>query len=483
MAIELYNHPQFTAMEADYRLFNDLYEGRHATMKQACYLWLHELEAAKMDGAKYRTIRENRSRYTNLFEPVESTWVSMTLRDEVDIDQETLDLLGDYASNVDGEGHDLKSFLMLKVAPYYFRFGAVHIITDTPDVGDVSQASKAEGKKLGLRPYFEALTPLECPDWVIAPGMSNCSAVYQAFRNEYQADAPRTGLTDKPQRKSYSTVRELVGGIYRVTRYESNDITGMKSWQFVSQKDVGSFSELPVAGVICDPWLKDVAQLSLRLFNLESALDSQLNSQAFQRIMIAGNLSSEAKIAWNEYVVNFLPEAASVTVIEPSNPAALQARIEQTVEQIQRVAFNRNHSLPGDSKEAPSAEASNAMKEEQISLSLQAINDLETLINRSVKHWAMLTGNNKFKGKVTIGRDIAEEAIQSSIDRFMAMSDEIKKVPTWYKASLKRIVDREQLAEEEQIKKEIEALPEQGADKSAEKSRQDILTAAAAADG
>ncbi len=483
MAIELFQHPQFTAMEAEYRLYNDLNEGRHATMKSPQYLWMHELEHAVKDGAKYRSIRELRSRYTNLFEPVESTWVSMALRDEVDIDDETRKLFGDHINDVDGEGHDLKSFLMLKVAPAYFRYGNVHIITDTPDVGDVATASKDQARKAGLRPYFEAITPLECPDWILAPGMPNCSAVYQAFRNEYQADAPRTSLTSKPQRKSYSTVRALVGGRYLITRYESSDITGQKSWQQVSQKDLGAYAELPVAGVICDPWLKDVAQLCLRLFNLESALDSQLNAQAFQRIIVSGNMSDGAKMAWSEYAVNFVPESSAVTVVEPSNPAALQARIEQTVEQLQRVAFNRSHALPADSKESPSADASNAMKEEQISLALQAVNDLETVINRAVKHWAMLSGNTNFNGKVTIGRDIAEEAIQDSIDRFMSLSDEIKKVPTWYKASLKRIVDREQLAEEVEIKKEIDALPNAGADTSTEDRRAEILAAAAAVDG
>lgn len=205
MGTELYKHPQFEAMETEYRLFQDLSEGRHAVMIQPQYLWMHELEYATKDGPKYRAIREKRSRYTNLFEPVESTWVSMALRDEVDIDEETQKLFGEHINNVDGEGHDLKSFLMLKVAPAYFRYGNVHIITDTPDVGDVTNASKETARAKGLRPYFEAVTPLECPDWVLAPGMPSCSAVYQAFRNEYQADAPRSALTDKPQRKSYST--------------------------------------------------------------------------------------------------------------------------------------------------------------------------------------------------------------------------------------------------------------------------------------
>lgn len=453
--IKLHDHPEYAEGAKALKLFEDLYEGEHSCLAgNTDILWPHELEKAAKDGAKYREIREARSRYTNLFEPIESTWVNIILSDSIEIPDDVKKLFEGIESDVDGAGHSLETFIREKVAPSYIRYGKVFILTDAPAV---EVRTVAEERAVGLRPYFSMLDPIEVHDWQYKQTSGDSNKLL-GIRTEYIADLPRASLTDAPQRLVFSAVRELSGANYITTIFvQKQDAQKQKTWELKeAPKVLAGWDALPVAHIVTDPWLKDVAQLCLRLFNLESALDTQMNAQAFQRIMIAGNLDAQAKIAFNEYAVNFLPEGATITIAEPSNPAALQARIDQTVNQIFKVAFNRAHSLPDSSKEAPSADSTRKMKEEQVALAMAAIADIENVMNQAIVHFAKFRGIDDFQGRIKIGRNVSEEDIQDNIQIFQTYADAIRKIPEWYKAHLKRVARREEFENLEKILAQID---------------------------
>lgn len=452
---ELSEHPEYTARAEEFQKYQDLYTGDHDTLIQAKYLVPHELEKAQKDGYKLRAIREARTQYTNFFEPVESTWVSIVLSDKLDVPPAVTKLFGDYENNVDGEGHSLLTFLREKVAPQYFRFGRAYILTDAPK--DVAP-SRADEIRLGIRPRFKMLDVLDVRDWQFRQSADYATQL-TGIRSEALYDEPRASLTQKPNRALYSYVRELVGNEYVTLVYKrAQDADKKAAWELVETITLSGWDELPVSTICTDPWLRDVGQQTLRVFNLESALDSCLNGQAFQRIIAAGDLTNDQKMAWNEYAINFAPAGTSIIVVNPADTASLSARIEQTINYLIRNAFNRSHGLTQDSKEAPSAQSTNAMKSEQMALATAAADDIENLINNSIRHFAKFKGIQDFQERVTLGKNFSEENIDQQIALFQAYADAIRKVPTWYKAHLKRVAERENLAEIDEIKTEIDGM-------------------------
>lgn len=455
----LHDHPEYGARYDEFKMYQVLHDGNHDELIDPRYLWMHELEYAINDGIKLRRIREQRSRYTNFNEPVESTWVSIMLSDKMDIPRAVEKLFGKFSNDVDGEGHSLQTFIREKVGPSYIRFGRPYILTDAPEKG---AATKAEEELLGIRPRFQLLDVLDVHDWQFMD-QGGKLAKLKNIRTECLHDKRRETLSEKPGIELYSYQRDLVNGVYVTTVYvgeEGKD--GKKSWRVEKVIALPGWSELPVAHLRTDPWLHDVSQQSLRIFNLESALDCGLDTQAFQRIFVASDMSDKQKLAFSEYAVNFLPNGSAVTVINPSSPTSLHARIDQSINYLYKVAFNRSHGLTQDSKEAPSAESTNAMNEERIAMAIAGVDDIENVVNEAIRHWAMFQGIKDFQERITIGRNITVENVESQIAIFQAYGDAIRKVPTWYKAHLKRVAEREGHSEIEDIKNEIDDLdPEQ----------------------
>lgn len=448
MPISFATHSDYKANISQWITNQDLYDGLHDVLKGAKYLWFHEFEKDPTQGTKLRTIREERSRYTNLQELVESTWISIILKDEVIADEATKAMFGDEINDVDGEGHSLSSFARDAIAPHYIRFGRPCIETSAP-AGKAK--SRAEELELGIRPTWKVISPLDIKDWQFAPrGVKK----YQWFRVEYTADLPRSPT--EPQKQATRTkVYSVADGALKISTYELTD-KEKNEWQSIDEIVLPAFKEIPVATIFQESWMTGVSELSLRMFNCESALDSQLNSQCFQKMFATAIRDDKAKIVFGETAINFLPEGAVVTVVEPSNPIALAARIEQTVSFIFKVAFNRSHQLAQNSKEAPSAESSQEMKSEQMNLALSAIEDIENLLNKAVRDYAAFKQIKNFKGKVTLSRKLNEKDITSKIAAATAAGANLVKVDTWLKDWLCALVDEMDLPNADKIKQEID---------------------------
>lgn len=429
----------------------DLRDGDHEVLIQSKYLWPHEFEVSP-SGYQLRAIREKRSRYTNCMELVESTWVSLVLKHAMAIPQEVVDLFGDGINDVDGDGKDIKTFLREVVAPLYFRLGNPHILTNAPAEGAVS---RGEESALGIKPFWQAISPLAIKDWQVDKSIPSIKR-YKAIRWEYTAEQERDGLESAPVDALYSQSFRLKDGKVYDKRYRSEGERASNLWVLEREAELQGWQELPIAFIESETWLKEVSEQQLKLFNLESALDSQLNSQAFQRIFITGVTSEKAKVMLHEYVINFLPEGSAVTIAEPTNPVALQDRIAQTGSLLFRVAFNRAFTLNEASKESVGADSAAAMREEQTALVLNAIDDLELLINRAIQHYAKFKNAKNFKGKVVLSRDVDEMDLDKTIQLAQSVYDEMKKSPTWIREYLKAVADEMPVANKETIKQEID---------------------------
>ncbi len=205
------------------------------------------------------------------------------------------------------------------------------------------------------------------------------------------------------------------------------------------------------------PWVKDVAEQQLKVFNAESWHDVALHHQAYQRIYITGNLTQEQKTALTSFTVFFLPESATMGAIEPGNLSGMKERIDSAIRNLYRVAFNKTLTLSSDSKESPGAETLREGKEELINLVKSTAGDIDDVMNEAIDHYARFKGVKNFKGKIKLNTDISTEDIDKQIALFAANQDAIKKVDIWHKSYLKKVAESQNLPNLEEILKAIDA--------------------------
>jgi hypothetical protein len=444
MTIKFYDHPEFEENEEALETYRVLYDGDREELISQKYLWPHELEfsnqAASTDpssgtsetvGQKIRRIRAMRSRYFNLFEPVISTWISMALSKPIRLDEETSRMLGQDVHNIDGKGTSLQNFLMNDIAVSFFRDGKACILVDAPEN---TARSRVEEALSGFRPYMEMIDPLELKDWEIGEDRK-----YNGIRYEYEVIAPRASFTEEPEEVEYCKILERKNGGVFVSIYRENEET--EEWEAVSVDiPLEGFSEIPVAITVNNvSWVKDVSELQLVIYNLMSAYYNQLNTQAFQRVFVSGDLQDKHLISISEYAVSVLPQESKPYVIEPASTEALLGAINASVDQLYRVAFNRTRGVSMGSNEAPGAATLREMSTELIALLIHAVGELEGALNDALTHYARFKGIEDFQGRVTLSRDITADDVNQQIQLFLAYRDEIRNIDSWRKAHLKKV--------------------------------------------
>lgn len=470
---DFYEHPYYRERSPFFRLYRDLYEGVHATLISPTYLFLHELEDGDTEAAKkLRRIRAQRTRYTNMMEPLVSRYVSLFFKEEPELDDATKSLFGDGITDVTGTGKSFSNFIKEDIAINSILYGRPIVLTDT--YGDEFK-SLAEQQAAGARPFFEIIHPLDLKDWEL-----DKYGGFKFARWEYTIIDPRTGANEPPKRGVYSRVLEKVPGGYTSARYKAKekrqtDNQGMGSadtqqrlgqeqrefcsdyeWEIVGSPKVFQGESLPLRSIECqESWVKDTAQQILKLYNLESTRDSCHYYQAHRHTFIIGDVQKEAKKALAEYTINFLPANSNVIAIEPVNTASIDENINRTKATIYQIAFNQNRTVSADSKQVESADTQNEGKEQLVTLIKAEIEALENLTNKIIEDYAVAAG--KTPGKVTFCKDITVDDVREQINTYMQLRGDIARYPTWQKQSLIKIAQGMNLPEEETIIQEIQA--------------------------
>jgi hypothetical protein len=469
--IKFYEHPFYEANEDAWEKYRVLYEGSHQKLVGSYeYLWPHELElstesievdpatgAKEPSGVRIRRTRARRSRYFNMFEPVISNLIAMAFSKGIVFSPEVEKLFDTDIKDVDGNGTSLSDFITEKVAVAYFRDGMPVIFVDAPENQAVT---KTEEKQNGFRPFMEVLDVLDVKDWQPAP--LGAKGNYQWVRFEYCVIEDRASAQEEPQEIEYTKVLSIEDNKLVVRIYKETDDD---KWELKTEVIKADWDVVPVVSIKSnESWVKDVAELQLVLFNYMSAHSNGLNTQAFQRIFIAADLGEKHRISISEYAISNVPVGSTIHEVQPIDPAALERAIDVTAEQIKQVAFNRQRSLSGSSKEAPGADTIAEMNVELIALLKRALEEIESLMNKAIKLYAMYklgtTAGANFTGEVTFNKDIDTKAVEKRIEMFAVYRDEIRKVLSWRKAELKRAASEMGYSEEDTkvIIKEIDTL-------------------------
>lgn len=450
-------HPEYTARKPHWIKWRDLYEGDHDVLRGADYLWMHELEqerTAGPGGGRLRGIREQRSRYLNLIEPVVSRWLSFLFRKKPIVPESVKKMFGDEYQDVTGKGVGFDSFIRDQVGRDYVLYGKPTIYVDT---SSVYARTRAEAKTLGARPYAECLSPLEVVDWQYSEDPA-FKGKLEWLRTEYDLLEPRASATDAPKMRRYSKVLTRAGGQYTILTYRTKEQAKGSStveWEQVGAPNIiKGWKEIPVSSLCGDSFVKDAAEQQLALFNLMSAESSTLNSQAFQRIWIAGVNNENAKQVLGEYAINFLPAEATVITVEPYNPVPLQSAGDRTIDRLFKVAFNQINGLSADSKESPGAETRREMREEFVAMVETSLGELEDIINEFVGFYAKFKGTESVE-PIKLDRTVTIEDMDMFLRLVALFREEIRGCVTWNQETLKKALAYQNLPNGDKITEEI----------------------------
>lgn len=467
MAIELSNHPEYDEQLPELQKYRDLYEGDHLILIRPQYLWPHEIEsspaikgtdpatgASITVGQHLRSIRAQRSRYLNVMESIVSSWISLLFHKPIMFDDDVKKLLGEEGlADIDGQGTSFEDFIKGPIAEAYFRDGSPVLLVDTP--GGVFK-NREEQKTTGFRPYMELLDRLAVKDWQFFDTGEN-RGKYEWVRYEYEVVAPRSSSRETPEVECYSKEYTVAGGSYKQLIYKKED----SKWVEQDPVEFEGWKIVPITTIRANkPWVKDVAELQLVLYNMMSGWYNQLNTQAFQRGILSGDLSGDHKIAISEYTWAITPTGTTATVIEPSSTDAYTTGMKMTVDQIYRIAYNRQRGLSSDSKEAPSEDTIREMNQELVLLLLTSMGQIESLVNEALQFYAKFKGIEDFQGKITLSRDLTADDVAKQSEIYAVYRDEIRKVQAWRKANLKKVATQMGYSDEEieKIEKDIDAL-------------------------
>jgi hypothetical protein len=464
--VEFHKNPEYEVNQDDWIKYHDLYEGKHEVLIQPQYLWYHEFENSKVGGKELREVRANRTRYTNLIKPFINRFTSMVYRQHLDIAEIEKALGKDVIENIDGKTTDLESFLRNCMAKDHFLFGRFFLIADAFDIQ--GQLSQQEAIDAGRRPFLDCINPLQVKDWQIDMNPGANFGKLEQFRYEFVKLEPRATLAEKPKLSTYTKIYRLVDGGFEWSLYKLNSRRrGYREiWKLVEPAQIiPGFDELPIVYHIGDSWIADVADIALSHYNAESALDSQLLYQAFQRIIFRGNFKKESNISIHEGTGLFVPGDGDIKVLEPSEPKALERRIDKFLNNMYKVAFNQTRQMPTDSKMIEGADTQRESKVDFLALVVQAAKDQEAQANKAIQKMFNFAGKednyDEEKHGLVYDKKITAHDIEQEKELTLAFFNEIRQYPTWKKSVLKKWAGSMNLKELEAIEKEIDELTEE----------------------
>ena len=464
-------HPDYDVKRDDWQTYQALHQGRHDTLSSANYLWRHEFEEnLAKGGGKLRQIREQRTRYVNLITPIVNSFVALIFKTDPDLEEVRKVLDEEEIADFDGNGTNLINFLRNEVAFNYFLYGKPIVQVDTMPM---KANSRGEEIAAGLRPFADIWSPLDLKDWQIETIDPKRKGKYNAMRFEYTIIEDRGGLMEAPVQRRYSTIIESDGTTVTAQHYAGELISRYAAmdeaeavWTPSGEAHViEGQSEIPVVLDNIESWIKAVSPVALLRHNTQSSLDNGLLYQAHQRLVGIGEFKEGDAVIMNEAGIMFLPEGSTLETIQPSDPSALERRLNALTARMFQIAFSRVRLIPSDSKETQAADAQQEEDKLLVAQLRAASKDLSDNFTQIIKVFAELKGQT-FDGRIELDDNITSEDITQQIVTLQAHWDEIVKYPEWRKAINKKLAMQMHLDEIEDITNEIDEGPKEAASMS-----------------
>jgi len=445
--MKLYSSNEILSKQAKYNLYEDLYNGENKTLAQDKYLPYHELEKdISVQGAKQiRETREKLSRYTNFAKRALRRYQSIIFQNEIIFNEDALKFLldNDLYFNIDGKGTDIDSFIRNKLFKNKFIYGDSFLLT----VGEDDSA------------VWDSPVAKVVSDIAITKGQVSL------FRYEYEVTEPRLNSREEEKVFIYSdeyflNENKLFRNRYKKEKSKDNKSYG-DDWEIVEEDIIiNNFNSVPVAFSFGASFIDEPANDMLEYHNIKSSLLNQLYHQAFQKIIVTGNVDEKQAFAFSEFTVNIIRTTdgtpANVTVISPTDTTALRQQLNEAGQNVFKSFYHYNRAINSDSKNIESAESQELAKEDLINVIKTEIADLEKQINKGLNDLALQLGVLNFKGEATISKEINISNLDQVLREELAYLETVRtNYPLWFKEIMKKVAKRQNLENETDVLNEI----------------------------
>jgi len=446
--MKLYSSNEILSKQNKYKLYDDLFTGDNKVLASDKYLPYHELEKdTSVKGAtQIRATRENLSRYTNFAKRALRRYQSIIFQNEIEFNDDAKKFLleNNLYYNIDGKGTDIDSFIRNKLFRNKFIYGDSYLLT----VGEDDSAV------------------WDTPSAMTVKDISIQSGKITLFRYEYEVSSPRVSSREEEKVFIYSDEYFLFEDNVFRNRYKKEKSKENKNygdeWELMEENIlIENFDNIPVAFSFGSSFIDEPANDILEYHNIKSSLLNQLYHQAFQKIIVTGNVDEKQAFAFSEFTVNIIRTTdgtpANVTVISPTDTTALRQQLNEAGQNVFKSFYHYNRSISSDSGNIESAESQELAKEDLINVIKTEIADLEKQINKGLNDLALQLGVLNFKGEAVISKEINIANLDQALKEELAYLETVRtNYPLWFKAVMKKVAKRQNLENEEAILEEIE---------------------------
>jgi hypothetical protein len=305
-------------------------------------------------------------------------------------------------------------------------------------------------------------------DWELETLIPARKGKLNFLRTEYKKLEPRKSASEEPQVNDYTTIYQADGSRYMVTTYrkrgsQSNvtDVAGATDWELVGDEvESSELNEIPISFAMRESAADPLVDPLLALYNAQSALDNQLNFQAYQRILASGQFKPGDAAVMNEGNITMFGEGYTFTIVEPSNPSALKDRIGELQSAVMQIAFSQRRVINASSALVESAETLKESMREFTANMVMAGKDIKLIADDAVRNFALFRGREVDEAGIGFDFDLNQESIEQQIALTNAFYSDIVRHPTWHKSTLKKVATQQNFSNLDEIIDEIDETPE-----------------------
>jgi hypothetical protein len=353
---------------------------------------------------------------------------------------DTSDTIREHLFDVDQQGNDLNVWTY-ETARVAVRYGHVGVLVDAPTDGG--------------QPYWCTYTPRQILGW--RTEKRDGKPVLTQLRLAETTTVPDGDYGER----TVDQVRVLTPGAYQLWRQDEK-----KDYELVDEGTT-SLSEIPFSvaytgrvGLLeSRPPMRDIADLNLKSYQVQSDLDNQLHISAVPMLAFYGFPSSAEEVSAGPGEALAFPAEGRAEYIEPGGTSFEYQfkRLEQLAAQINELGLS---AVLGQKLSAETAEAKR-IDRSQGDTTMQVIaQNMQDMIDNCLRFHASYLGATEAAGSCMINRDFVGGILQP---------DEINALLALYTAGtitqetlLQRLADGEVLGDDFDVEAELEATAAAG---------------------
>ena len=425
------------AQEPHWILIEDLMGGTYAMRKKhRRYLFQEPREQDE----SYNN-RLARSVCPPFYQRLERMLAGMLTRKPVRL-EDTSDIIMEQLFDVDMQGNDLNVFTY-ETARKLVRYGHIGTLVDAPQDGG--------------RPYWCTYTPRQILGW--RTELKDGHQALSMLRLSETVTVPDGEYGEK----AVQQIRLLTPGGYQL--HQKGDDGEFR----ITDEGTTSLSEIPFSVAYSNrvgyfesrPPLEDIAELNLKVYQVQSDLDNQLHISAVPMLAFFGFPSAAEEVSAGPGEAIAFPAEGKAEYIEPKGTSFDYQfkRLEQIAAQINELGLS---AVLGQKLSAETAEAKRIDRSQGDSTMMVIAQNVQDMIDNCLQYHAQYLGQAAAAGSCYVNRDfigarLEPQEIQSLLQLYTAGT-------ITQETLLRQLSDGEVLGDDFNVDEELEATSNAGLD-------------------